>query len=1168
MTSSVADLHQAFTDVHEEIRQEGSEFDFRYSLVDHLFTDALGWSRNVGEGHVNFEDEQKDLICYDDSEPPFPVIVCETKRPSHDLSLSDRDQLETYMVGVGSAAYGILTNGHSFQLYEYLNDDQTIRKVDGFDIGEIAETDVDNLSAAQEESLNQLSVLTQDRYVDLGAAEFFRQRYQEVPVEHQPGAEDEGYELFLDAVRDSLDELTEVLKTFFDDYRTRDKESYPRKFLDTTFPDWKDWRAYTGKTEDAKEAFCRETAYIILNRTLFARIAEDKEIVSHTRLSSRGMADELERDEPQPYLNALTDTYDRIDEHYPDLYELGIFDWWWVSRDKRQQFSSEETRKQNQLDEELDYNLSVILKRLNRFDFQYVNRDILGQVYEDYLPKDERKELGEYYTPLEVVQYMFDSIDYEEGEDIGQKKVIDPACGSGGFLTEATERLIQHFLEKFDKTSVHKLDAEEARIILERVEEKIYGIDINPFAVHITQINLLFRTIDLYDKVTEKDPHYTMSGFEIHVADTLSPTLLEKQSNQVDDGKEQSSLQQFSDYNGRAQSFIEDRTAVDHLKDDEEFDVVVANPPYVRIQKLDGMKDTYSSRFSSAIKNFDIYVPFIQRGLEWLSEDGQLAYICPNRLINADYAEEIRNQLVEEPITSLIDFREADVFDVPTPYPCIVTLDREETVEDRDVRCARFDEKADGALDEITYLDEWETPEDAEGYELFTYSQDALEEDNRDSALKTWKPMPQSERQVFDKIESNSELRVSSVMDEVFQGLATSADKVYIGHIIDEVEDGLVKFQPTGSDEPSLIETDVLRKVLKGNEIQRWKNDWQGLWLVFPYDVYGDDAELLSEETLKEELPHTWDFFQEYEDTLKDRESGRMRGEDDWYGYIYPKNLVKFDPKKIIVGVLRQEPSFVPDPDGEYYFVGGGTAGGYGLHVREEYVSGEDDLLYFASILNSRVLEYYHKHISFIFNSKYYSYGRNFLEPHPLTTPDSDLKEDIIAIAESIKERNDEIAELGYKTSDIQNYLPDYECDTTLLDIADSMDLDDDDYRQDPIRTNEKMNVQTTDEVYQVVMKRGHYIDFDSEEVRDFIYQLLKSQDRRLNRTEVLNMSVPSKEGILALMDEYASDKERIQELEEESDEKQAELDEMILYDVYDLSEDDKAVMEDYLEVW
>ena len=605
--TTLRDLHDAFVSFFDEIRQEGSEFDFRYSLVDHLFTGALGWSRTVGEGHVNFEDERKDILCYDDSDPPFPVIVCETKRPSHDLELDDSEQLETYMNGVGSAQYGILTNGHDFRLYKYVSDENQISSIDGFEVDSIATTEFENLSSEQRDALSELECLHHNRYVDYDDVEYFRETYQEVPVQYQPGTDDEGYDLFLEAVKDSLNELSEVLKDFFEDYRGREDDSYPKQFLDSTFPDWKEWREYTGKSENAKEAFCRETAYIILNRAMFARIAEDKEIVGHTRLSSRGMADELELDDERPYLEALMDTYDRIDDHYPDLYELGIFDWWWVSKDKRGQFSKVERRSQGDLEDDLDYALRTVLKRLNRFNFSYVNRDILGHVYEDYLPKQERKELGEYYTPIEVVQFMLDSVDYRSSEGIGRKKILDPACGSGTFLTEVTERLIQHFLRKFNKNSVHELEADEAQTILERIEDNVYGIDINPFAAHITQLNLLFRTIDLYDKVTEKDPYYTMDGFEIHVADTLSPTLREQKSGGADADTMQSGLEQFSEYNGRAQAFIEDRNAVDRIKDDEEFDIVVANPPYVRIQNLSRAKDTYSEHYATAIENFDIY---------------------------------------------------------------------------------------------------------------------------------------------------------------------------------------------------------------------------------------------------------------------------------------------------------------------------------------------------------------------------------------------------------------------------------------------------------------------------------------------------------------------------------------------------------------------------------
>jgi hypothetical protein len=1156
-------LHDTFLTVSNEIREEGGEFDFRFSLVDHLFADALGWSRTVGEGHVNFEDDRKDVLCYDDSDPPFPVVVCETKRPSHDLTLADAEQLEAYMNGVGSADYGILTNGHEFRLYDHDSDDRTVSGIDGFDIDTIAQTDFEGLTDSQRSALSELESLHRNRFVDLGDAEYFRETYQEVPVQYQPGTNDEGYELFLDAVKDSLDVLTDVLREFFDDYRDRPEESYPRSFLDSTFPDWKDWREYTGQSGNAREAFCRETAYIILNRALFARIAEDKEIVGQTRLSSRGMAETVNR-EDRPYLEALMDTYDDIDNHYPDLYELGIFDWWWVSRDKRQQFDAEEERKQDKLEGELNHTLRTVLRRLNRFDFEYVNRDILGHVYEDYLPKQERKELGEYYTPLEVVQFMLDSVEYRPGENLGQKKVLDPACGSGTFLTEVTERLIQHYVDKFGRTSVHRLDPSEARMILERVEENVYGIDINPFAAHITQINLLFRTIDLYDKVTEKDPDYTMDGFEIHVADTLSPTLLEKQDRSTESEGEQSSLEQFAAYNGRAQSFIEDRNEVDRIKDEETFDVVVANPPYVRIQNLSGVKDEYSARYASAIKNFDIYVPFIERGLEWLTEDGKLTYICPNRLLTNDYAQKIRDQLAEEPISQLLDFKDTEVFDAATPYPCIFCVDRETTVEE--IRCARFVEERENVLDEIYHLEEWGTPNGIEAYDLYTHPQSRLKGDNTDSHLPSWKPMPGAEREVYDAIIQGGEFRLGEITDSVFQGLITGWNKVFVGEIVGE-GDEIVQFVREGGDEPEPIEKELLRRLLKGSEIDHWGADWEGLWLLFPYEIHSGNAELLTKTTLTNEYPNTWEYFKRHEDELKGREGGKWRDEEQWWAFGRSQNLSKMEPDKIMTNIMSSYNRFALDTDGEYYFVGGGNAGGYGIQLREEYAPSSEDLLYYVALLNSQVLEFFHKHIAPIFGGKYYSYNKRYLEPHPIVLPESAPREDVERMAEEIKTKREQRTDLRYRTSDVRNYLEEHHRDTTILDLVTSTSLDDDDYRQDPIRTNDKMNV-SSERVYQVVMKRGHALDFEKERVRDFVFELLKAQDKRLGRMEILNLGVPTRDDVLALMEEYESDKARIEELEQEAEELQAELDDLILRDVYDLDDDDVAVVEEFLEVW
>lgn len=1079
------------------------------------------------------------------------------------------EQLETYMVGVGSAEYGILTNGHEFRLYEYSSDDRELSSVEGFSVDSVAEAESpDDLDSEQEEALGALEYFRRDRFTNVGDAEHFQQRAKEVPVQYQPGTDDEGYDLFLDAVKQSLDELSSTMTRFFDDYMDRPEDSYPREFLETTFPDWKDWREYTGKSEDAKETFCRETAYILMNRAMFARIAEDKEIVGETRLSGRGMADAVERGDDQPYLDALMDTYDRIDDHYGDLYELGIFDWWWVSRDKRQRFDSDEKSRQHDLEDDLDYRLGEVFKRLNRFDFEYVNRDILGHVYEDYLPQDERKELGEYYTPIEVIRYMLDETGYKPSEGIGRQKVLDPACGSGGFLTEACERLIQHFIQKFGETSVHYLDAEQARTILERIENNIYGIDINPFAVHITQINLLFRTIDLYDKVTEQDPSYTMDGFEIHVADTLTPTLLERQEGSTDDEGEQSQIQQFANYNGRAQSFIDDRNEVDHIKDEMEFDVVVANPPYVKTQNINGPKDEYAARYSSINSNsFDIYVPFIERGVEWLADDGSMAYITPNRLLTHEYAEAIRGRLADEPLTHLIDFKDVEVFDAATPYPCIFSLDRD-LPSKQPVKCARFADETEGILEEIHHLDTWETPEEVDEYDLYEYPKELMREDNSDDYLSSWKPMPlDDEREVFNTIEESASRRLQQVSDEVFVGIQTSANPVYLGFVEEggmESDKEAVQFRAKGDDEAQPIEKDILRRLLRGPEIDQWGVDWEGLWLVFPYEVSNDDAELMSKETLQEDYKHTWEFLKDHESYLRDRD---YQG-DDWWAFGRRQNVDKMEPDKIMANIMSSYSRFVADLDGEYYFLGGGNAGGYGVQLMDEYAPSSGDYLYYVALLNSSVLEFYHKHIAPIFGGKYYSYNKRYLEPHPIVLPEDVPVDTVEEYGEMIQSARSERTELEYKTSDVRNYLSHYDRDSSVLDLAQSINLDGDDYRQGPIRKNAKMDVESAEEVYQVVMKQNHELDFNSELVRDFVFELLTAQNRRLARSDILGMETPTRDEVVDLMKEYRSDEEKIEELKDDFEQYREELDEVILREVYGLNESDEEVVDDFLKVW
>jgi hypothetical protein len=422
--------------------------------------------------------------------------------------------------------------------------------------------------------------------------------------------------------------------------------------------------------------------------------------------------------------------------------------------------------------------------------------------------------------------------------------------------------------------------------------------------------------------------------------------------------------------------------------------------------------------------------------------------------------------------------------------------------------------------------------------------------------------MPEDERSVYDTIVENADVRLGEITDSVFQGLITGWNKVFVGEIVDE-RDGTAQFVSEGSDEPEPIEKGLLQRLLKGREIDHWDVDWKGTWLLFPYEIQSGGVELLTEEKLRAEYPLAWQFFQSHEEELKDREGGKWRDKEQWWAFSRRQNLKRMEPNKIMTNILSSYNRFTADIKDEYYFTGG-----YGIDLTEQYAPTSEDYLYYVALLNSRALEFYHKHIAPIFGGKYYSYNKRYLEPYPIVLPENAPEDTICSIAEDIQDNRKQGTGLDLKTSDIGNYLDNYERPSTLLDLADSIDLSGDSYRQNPIRTDETVGVETSEAVYRVVMKRSHTIGFDSEAVRDFAFELLTARDRRLSRSEVLNMAVPSAEDVLALMDEYESDEARIAELEAESDRLQAELNDVILRDIYNLSDEDVAVVEEFLDVW
>ena len=108
------------------------------------------------------------------------------------------------------------------------------------------------------------------------------------------------------------------------------------------------------------------------------------------------------------------------------------------------------------------------------------------------------------------------------------------------------------------------------------------------------------------------------------------------------------------------------------------FDIVIGNPPYIDSETMKNnmpeMRSIYKSLYSSATGNWDMYVIFIERGMQLMSNIGVESFIVPNKLIAAKYAQDIR-RLISKSFSLLVlrDYSKVKVFEAFV-YPCVFII--------------------------------------------------------------------------------------------------------------------------------------------------------------------------------------------------------------------------------------------------------------------------------------------------------------------------------------------------------------------------------------------------------------------------------------------------------------------------------------------------------------
>jgi type I restriction-modification system DNA methylase subunit len=403
------------------------------------------------------------------------------------------------------------------------------------------------------------------------------------------------------------------------------------------------WRLY----DIAADKLCAQTAHVLVGRILLYRIGEDSKVFPE-KISGAALAQAVASAPASgtqfPALLLVDQMRADRESLLPTLYRLGEFDWWYIPLDKRSALSAASRAKVSALDAELDVAIHRTLSVLDRYQFEEVDVDVWRNVYQHYLPEEERQRLGGFYTPDELVGLLLDLIGYSPADKkLGKKLFIDPACGSGAFVVGALARLLKHF-EKHDPPDLPqgKVPAwVRTEYELRAVQSCLHGIDLHPFASFLTNLNVLFLLLPKYMEVKKRNPSFTFEPF-IVAHDSLLTTAAEAEL----------TLLLQTQVNGRIERAAEDQKQYVELLS-KEFDFVMGNPPWSGILKgpIAAVYDEQQkSRLRETFKNYatgkyDVYGLFMARAMRLLRAGGTFGLITQDTYFEKEWAKGLRHQL-------------------------------------------------------------------------------------------------------------------------------------------------------------------------------------------------------------------------------------------------------------------------------------------------------------------------------------------------------------------------------------------------------------------------------------------------------------------------------------------------------------------------------------------
>ncbi len=606
-----------------------------------------------------------------------------------------------------------------------------------------------------------------------------------------------------------------------------------------------------------------------------------------------------------------------------------------------------------------DKYLDMEAQKLSDYDFESeVSVNILGHIFEQSLTeleeinasinetefdtkKSKRKKDGVFYTPEYITKYIVENTlgklcsDKKNELNITEiskpknskkptkkeqiqkdnleiyrnwllnLKILDPACGSGAFLNQALDFLIkEHQSLQKDLVVMQDLTAyyEIEKSIL---ENNLYGVDINEDAVEIAKLSLWLKT-------ASKGRTLTKLADKILCANSLLDMPFEEGS----------------------------------------FDVVIGNPPYVRVQGLKSNYENeallYEKKYESAVGKYDIYALFLEMGFKLLNKQGKLSFILPHKFLVADFGKGLRNFLVKKrAVESLVHFGSEMVFEDASAYTCIITLSNDDKKALNFVHTKPQNIFQDLAFESILYKD--------------------LDEGS-------WNLTAQTTLKIIQKLQTQP-LVLKDVFSNISQGIVSMGDSIYLleGNCKGNLFVGYSKELACEVE----LEAAIMKPFLKGEDVKKYASLATDLFIIYPhYQDENGKTKPYEEDDFKRDFPLTYAYLHHFKELLISRKIRYKTNPKYWYALHRAREIEMFENEKIITPEISFGTNMTFDNNSFYH----GTKC-YTFVKNKKY---NESYKYLLALLNSSLMWFFLKNTGYELRGGYFAFKTKFLEPFPL----------------------------------------------------------------------------------------------------------------------------------------------------------------------------------------